>query len=130
MPGNYTQDAKDALDTIRADGQPLTFSVNLEIVDPVTGLEGAPSSTTYYGHGVRLTRYKGLDLEGFDNAFRSALVRNQAALFLVAAYGLATVPMPGHSVTLGDGTIWMIKGVTELNPAGQPIIYTIGGMLV
>jgi len=130
MAGDFTKQAATALKLIKAKGQPLAFSRSTTPFDPVLGGgSGAAEAVTYAGHGVRLPNYKGTVFDAMDNAFKAALVTGQAAILLVAAAGMAQVPVPGDDVALGDGSIWLIKGLTALNPAGQPILYTLGVVL-
>jgi hypothetical protein len=39
---------------------------------------------------------------------------------------LSFEPAPRDEVTLADGTVWPVTGCTFVNPAGTPLIYTIG----
>jgi len=39
---------------------------------------------------------------------------------------LGFLPQSRDEVTLADGTVWPVVGVTPVNPAGVPIVYTVG----
>ena len=132
MAGDYTKQAEAALRLIAAKGQPISFLRDGTAVDPVTGGiadPDAPSYTEWGGHGVRLPSYKGPQFEAMDAAFKTALVVGKAAVILLAAHGMPVAPEPGDNVILGDATVWSVIGVTTLNPAGQPILYTLGVLL-
>ena len=44
---------------------------------------------------------------------------------LIAAAALTAEPKPGTTITRTDGTVWVVQGVDQLNPAGTPILYTL-----
>ena len=46
------------------------------------------------------------------------------AIWVLAASGLATIPVPG-SVIDGDGASWAVIGMTPISPAGVPLIYKL-----
>ncbi len=127
MAGNFTKQATTAKRLIIRNGQDLAFKRDTTAFDEVLGGPAVPATYTEWdGYGVRLTNYKGVSFEGMDDAFKAALTTGKATILLVAASGLDYPPAPGDEVTLGDGSIWFVKGINMLNPAGQPILYTLG----
>jgi len=44
---------------------------------------------------------------------------------LIAAAALTAEPKPGTTIARTDGTVWVVQGVDQLNPAGTPILYTL-----
>lgn len=130
MAGDFTRQAETALRLIARNGQDIVFTRETTPFDPVTGGPGvATAPVTFQGKAVRLPNFKGTVFEGMDSAFKAALVTGKATVLLVAAKGLEHEPIPGDSVTLVDGSIWATIGLTVLNPAGLPIIYTMGVLL-
>lgn len=130
MPGDYTSQTVSTLRLIRDKGQGVTFSRDTNTVDPVTGKQTDPPSdpTTWRGHALRTAAYKGSDFASFGEAFKRQLVVGKAIILLVPAGQLANAPIPGDVITLDDGSVWTIMGLTSLAPSGTPILYTIGGV--
>lgn len=128
MAGDYTKQAASARNQIRKKGQVVNFARRTSVVNTVTGEDTGVDVTTWGGFALRVPNYKGVSFDGMDTAFKSGMVLGTSTVFLVPAYQLEHQPQPGDTITLGDGSIWSIKGMTSLNPSGQPILHTVGAV--
>jgi hypothetical protein len=119
--------ATSSLRLIEKYGQEVTFSRNNGAYDPVAGKK-ASKRISWLGKALRLSVYKGIRFEGMDEAFKKGLATGKAICAIVAAKGLEYPLEPGDVVSLADESTWTIIGLTVLNPAGVPIIHTIGAV--
>jgi hypothetical protein len=128
-----TEEAAGALEAIAEVGQAVSFERENRIWNSVdekfeVRWSGEPNLITFTGIGVRLTTYKGIQFNSMDDAFKAQLIRGQALGLIISASGMENTPKPDDILILADGTRWLTKGVTTLNPAGVPIIHTIGAV--
>jgi len=123
---NYATLAKNADKQLAKFGQQLTVSRYAPSRNATTGAvtKGAATLTdTVSAIEVPVTANLlgtfGVSLES------NALVAKTVRAFKVSAL-LSFQPAPKDEITLADGTIWPVIGCTPVNPAGTPIIYTVG----
>lgn len=126
MAFNYRPIALTASRLLEQFGSPVVFERSQTTHFPVTGehVEGTPLS--WGGNGVKLTRYKGIVLDNYDDSFRAGLVTGQSALFIVQGADMEYAPQAGD--TLIAGSRWRVVGASELNPASgeEAVIYYLG----
>lgn len=123
---SYAQDAIDADAMLAEAGQQVTIARYAPTRNSSSGVvtKGAASlSGTVAAVEVPVTA----SLMGtFGIALApGALVAKTVRAFKVSAL-LAFQPAPKDEVTLADGTVWPVIGCTPINPAGTPLIYTVG----
>lgn len=92
--------------------------------DPVTGVNSNELMQISEATVVSLPASSGA--VKFDNRFLEDLKQGRIRFFYVAALGLDFAPEAGDHFYF-EGKTWDIAGATPLNPAGVPVIYTIGG---
>lgn len=92
--------------------------------DPVTGATSSESTQTTDATVVSLPTTNSLGLKG-DDKFMEDLKRGKVRGFYVAAKDLTFEPQSGDFL-LFQGAILDIAAVTPLNPAGTPVLFSIG----
>lgn len=122
---NYTKNASSALALISKYGRKYPIARELSTFDEITGKEVAKTTRGGEITAIVLPRYKGILFDSLDDSFREGLVIGKSRVLLVAAKGAPFPPTPLDKINIG-GDEWEVVGITELNPAGIPIIYTIG----
>ena len=95
--------------------------------DPVTGKETNIKPLVTEATVVSLPSGS-LTGTNFDNRFKEDLKTNKVRFFYIAAQGLSFEPQSGD-IFIFENRVWDIAGSTPLNPAGIPVLYTIGGMI-
>jgi len=122
---DYSKSADAALKIIKENGREYAISRSRPVFDDVTGepVESSPVSGTL--KAVILPRYKGMVFNEMDNALKEAIIAGKARTVLAAAKGVAFAPEALDEITINTSQ-WVVVGCSELNPAGTPIIYTIG----
>ena len=93
--------------------------------DPVTGQNFNESIQISEATVVSLPASSGT-VQAFDDRYLDDLKNGRIRFFYVAAAGLKFEPSPGDHFFF-EGQTWDIAGATPLNPAGTPVLYTIGG---
>lgn len=124
MP-DYNKNAESALASIQKAGRSLAIARTVNVTNKETG--EVVSSTTESGTlaAVVLPRYKGVLFDSLDDNLKSDMVRGRLRSVLAAAKGAPFKPRALDVITI-DGEAWEVVGMTELSPAGIPIIYTLG----
>ena len=92
--------------------------------DPVTGKNSNSTLHVTDATVVTLPTFSGR-VQPFDNGFKEDLKKGKVRFFYVAAKGLEFEP-EGGDLILFEGGVWDIGGGTPLNPAGVPVLYTVG----
>jgi hypothetical protein len=127
--------AQTALRLITKSGQSISFKRT------VVGATGAVNLVTgevdssvddglleWAGKGVRSGEYTGINFENMGDSLKEAYLAGKTMNLLVAAAELERAPAAGDIVILADATEWKVLGVSQLNPAGIPIIYFVGAV--
>lgn len=122
---DYAKSAASALAIIKKNGKEYVISRSRPAFDDVTGEPADSTPLTGKLTAVVLPRYKGPAFDSLDDGLKEALIKGKTRTVLAAAKGVAFVPEALDEVTI-NGTQWLVIGCSELNPAGVPIIYTIG----
>ena len=121
---NYHNAQRTALRLIDQFGQSVKMVRAASGYDPVSGANQNTTFKTTDATVVSLPTTNGLSLSG-DNQFKEDLKKGKIRAFYVAAAGLGFEPEPGD-LLLFEGGVWDIAGGTPLNPAGIPVLYTVG----
>jgi|PlaIllAssembly_1097288.scaffolds.fasta_scaffold07940_4 hypothetical protein len=68
--------------------------------------------------------------QGLVQSFETRLDEAALTTKVMRAFKVSTLlgfkPLPLDEVTLNDGSVWPVVGCTPVNPAGIPLVYTIG----
>lgn len=121
---DYQKAQQTALRLIGQFGQSISIVRIFGEYDPVSG---SNSNQTFIGSPatvVTLPMVNGLGLTG-DDKFKEDLKKGKIRGFYIAAKGLLFEPQPGDLLVF-ENEIWDIGGGTPLNPAGTPVLYTVG----
>tara|TARA_R110002020_G_scaffold472424_2_gene700441 strand:- start:1791 stop:2219 length:429 start_codon:yes stop_codon:yes gene_type:complete len=128
MAFNYTQAAATARRLIANFGFIGEIRAYNGAIDPIAGT--VPKD--YSKSPATMVTVPSVDsLIRFDDAFKEALAKGKARVFLIAANGLTFTPEPGNCV-LFEGKLWEMGdgagngGVMPLNPAGTPVMFVCG----
>jgi len=108
----YADMATTAKDLLAEFGQTVTIArVTGGSVDPVTGSVTAGTTTTYSPKGI-LRNYNATLIDG------TRIKAGDMELILDDTIA----PLLTDKPAIG-GTVWTIKGIKEINPAGTPLVY-------
>lgn len=121
---NYTALAATALRLIKENGQALPFTRTPDTAfEAGTGVvtKGTPVVQTIQCLPIPATS---IFVGAFDDKKREDYITGKTRFFIVAAKDLVFTPAVGDLLTF-EGTLWETSGVTPLNPAGVPILYTM-----
>lgn len=120
MP-DYAQDAAEALASIKEDGRQVVIKRLTRSHIPALGTTDITTKQSGTLDLVVLPLRKG---EVLDDALLEAFVAGRLRKLLVAAASAPFRPAP-LDVVLFDGQYWLVRGCTELNPAGTPLLYHV-----
>lgn len=121
---DYIRAQNTALGLIDKFGQKLKIvRVDNSEYDPISGAVSNP--TLYQTDSTVVTLPAGSGNSSFDNRFKEELKAGKIRFFYVAAKGLSFAPKQGDHLLFENG-VWDIAGTTPLNPAGTPVLYTLG----
>ena len=121
---DYKKAQKTALNLIKKFGREVTLARVTSTNDPVTGVVTVTDTQTTLATVVSLPA-SGNTVQAFDNKFKELLKQGKIRFFYAAAKGLAFEPDAGDYFEF-DGKVWELAGSTPLNPAGLPVLYTLG----
>jgi len=121
---DYLKAQSTALRLIDKFGQSTSIVRVSSDYDPATGEQSVETLETTPATIVSLPASGGLGLAG-DNQFAEDLKAGKIRFFYLAAAGLTFTPLPGD-ILLFESYMWDIAGTTPLNPAGTPVIFTLG----
>lgn len=123
---DYIKAQQSALTLIQKFGQKVTLAKVFSNYDPVSGVT-TPTLITPSDAWVVSLPASSAKLD-FDDQFAEDLRIGKTRLFYMAARGLVFKPESGVYMTY-QGATWEIIGATPLNPAGTPLIYTVGARI-
>ena len=123
---DYNNAQKTAKNLLTKFGQVVDLVRANSSYDPVTGAENNLSKQTTKATVVVLPA--GMSSSSFDNKFKEQLKKAKGRFFYVAAKGLAFTPEAGDYFEFEGGN-WELAGSTPLNPAGTPVLFTVGAKL-
>jgi hypothetical protein len=121
----YAQQAASAKRQIAKRGAPVTFAHTPTTASGAAGTvtDGVPVTTSSVA--IRIPASKDT-LEAFDLRSESgSLADREVAFVKVAAAGMAFAPKRGDAASFCGGS-WEVLGCTPVNPAGTPIVYSVG----
>ena len=121
---NYQKAQQTALRLISQFGQSTKMVRVSGDYDPVSGSNSNQSFEITDATAVTLPTTNGLGLSG-DDKFNEDLKKHKIRGFYIAAKGLLFEPQPGDLIIF-ENKVWDIGGGTPLNPAGIPVLYTVG----
>lgn len=121
---NYQNAQKTALRLIGQFGQSVKLVRVSGDYDPVSGAPSNETLTTTDATVVSLPASGGT-VQAFDNKFKEDLKKGKIRFFYIAAAGLEFQP-EGGDLLLFEGGVWDVSGGTPLNPAGTPVLFTVG----
>jgi hypothetical protein len=123
---NYAQLAKNADKQLAKFGQEITVARYASSRNTATGIVTKGTATL---SGIANAIEVPVTVDVLDTFAATlepgALVSKILRTFKVSAL-LGFQPAPLDEVTLPDNTVWPVVGCTPINPAGTPILYTIG----
>ena len=118
----YDRMAATALSKITKFGQAVTVRTKVDdAYDSQTG-EVLQTETSESGFGMLMASTSSVKMEAEINPIPAKV--DDLRTWILAAAGLANAPEPGD-VLEGGGAAWSIIGVTEVSPAGIPLIYKL-----
>ena len=121
---NYIAAQKTALRLINKFGFVTTIGRVSGTYNAVEGTTSGSATQTTPATVVSLPFSQGSS-RGFDNDFIEDLKKSKGRFFYVAAKDLIFQAEAGD-VLLFENTVWDVSGTTPLNPAGTPLIFTLG----
>lgn len=121
---NYQNAQKTALRLIDRFGQSTKLVRVSSDYDPVSGVTSDTLNQITDATVVSLPASSGT-VQGFDNEFKEDLKKGKIRFFYIAAKGLGFEPEGGDLIVF-EGELWDIGGGTPLNPAGTPVLFTVG----
>lgn len=124
---NYKASQKTALRLIKKFGSVTSIGRTSGNYDPVDGTTTGDAITKQDATVVTIPASQSLT-RGFDNKFIEELKKSKGRFFLVAAKGLTFDPESGD-ILLFENSVYDIMGSTPLNPAGTPVMHTLGARL-
>lgn len=122
--------AQDAIDIDKAfappDGQRLTVSRYAPTRNAVTGdvTKGAATQSAS-ANAIEVPVTQAVIGTFAATLVPGELVNKTIRTFKVSAL-LGFQPAAQDEVTLADGSVWPVIGCTTVNPAGVPLVYTVG----
>jgi hypothetical protein len=123
---NYAALAATSDKLLTNNGQEITVSQYTPTRNPATGAVTKGAATrmgTAYAVEVPVTQVL---LDAFALRLAdAALVQKTVRAFKVSP-ALGFQPVPQDTITLSDGSVWPVVGCTPANPAGTPLVYTVG----
>jgi hypothetical protein len=122
---NYANNARSAYASILKAGGLLPISRTVKVFDNVTGEETSSTVSSGTIAGVVFSKVKTPQYESFGEKFIEAMIRGAARVITAAALNAPFTPQAGDVVSF-DGSSWEVYGMRDLNPAGIPILYTLG----
>lgn len=120
--GKYTEDAQDALTTIRDAGTVLPISRATKTVSGATGGVTVGAPVTGNLDAVVLPATKA-SMAQADLKLEDGLTVSKVRKVLAAALGAPFEPSPGDLVDFA-GKVWRVLGSTDLAPDGEQILFT------
>lgn len=123
---NYAQTAQNADKQLAKFGQQITVARYAPSRNSTTGAVTKGAATVSgTAAAVEVPATQGL-VQSFETRIDEAslTVKTMRAFKVSALLGFK--PLPQDEVTLQDGSVWPVVGCTPINPAGTPIIYTVG----
>lgn len=93
--------------------------------DPVTGETNSSKVFVTDATVVSLPSGSLNSVSNFDNKYKEDLKAGKIRFFYLAHKGLTFSPQQGDYLIF-EGRVWDLAGATPLNPAGVPVLYTIG----
>lgn len=121
---NYQNAQNTALRLIDQFGQSTKLVRVSGDYDPVSGQPSGETLAVSDATVVSLPASAGT-VQASDNRFREDLKKGKIRFFYIAAAGLEFEP-EGGDLLLFERGVWDIAGATPLNPAGIPILFTVG----
>lgn len=116
---SYAKDHAGAVEDIQEAGASITFSHTTPgEYDPVTGLNGAPTTVTVAGYAVQVKADSASDLQRFA-ALGLTLVTARVLLFAPATFG--AMPESGYTTSWGGDTV-TVRHVQAIAPGGTAIM--------
>lgn len=123
---NYTKIAADADKQLAEAGQLVTVARYAPTRNSSTGAVTKGTATlSASANAVEIPVTQALMGTFASQAAPGTLVNKTVRALKVSGL-LGFFPRPGDEVTLADGTVWPVIGATQVNPAGIPIVYTVG----
>jgi hypothetical protein len=122
---NYGKNADSAYTSILKAGRLLPISRTVKVFDNITGAQISSDEQSGTIAGVVFSKVKTPQYESFGEKFVEAMIRGAARVITAAAKNAPFVPQAGDVVSF-DGSSWEVYGTRDLNPAGIPILYTLG----
>jgi len=123
---DYAAIAADALIAIRDAGTVLNCSRNTNTIHPVTEAVTVATATGRFD-GVVLPAKRNPFAVSMDSAEIENLRLGKAKRLLLAANGATFPPVVGDILTVGTEA-YRLTGVTDIAPAGVPVIYLTEGL--
>ena len=124
MAKDYSPNIATALRLIGNFGASATIERTVADYAPASGEYSNATTSTTPATVVNLPASSGT-VQAFDNRFREDVKKGKIRFFYLAASGLTFEPAPGD-ILIYQGDRLDIAGLTPLNPAGAPILYTLG----
>jgi len=122
MSAFYDDMALTAADLLTELGQAVTLTHTVSgAYDPATGTTGADTTTTQTVTGVE-EAYSARPIDGTlilmgDKKFHLAPLNTAGAAI--------APPVAEDKITLADASVWTIKAVMPVSPAGTPVLFTL-----
>lgn len=123
MAFNYDKTANTALTLLTRFGKKWDLVRISKAFDPVSQEETDPEVNRQKAT-LAVVPFNSSDQSRMDDNLREALTLGRLRKMIVAGKGL-TAPLPGDIFPTLFGDVYIIRGVTPLNVAGVPIIYTV-----
>lgn len=127
MAFDYVRSQNTALRLIARFGQSMPLVRLSSEYDPVTGEQSQTDAQVQAATVVTIPASADT-VRQFDNRFKEEFKTGKIRFFYIAAKGLTFEPDAGD-MFIYEGKLWDIEGVTPLNPAGVPVLYTMRGMV-
>jgi len=123
---DYTKAQETALRLVDKFGvfQELAFVRVSSNYDPVVGKRSNISMVTTGATLVTVPATSGTT-QGFDNRLMEQLRRGKVRFFYVAHVGLLFEPRETDYLIF-EGQVWQVMGSTPTNPAGLPVLHSVG----
>ena len=117
MSADYSNEVSMAQEMIAAKGQTLTLTRKTVTQDPLTDAKTTVTATGTFDCVA-------LDFSTYDKTNRTELIGNSSKKLLCPSASFTMLPKDNDLVTY-EGENWTVKGISELNPAGTSIIFTL-----
>lgn len=128
---NYSQDAKEAEDTLREDGVQIAISRRGGIFDPVTGSERpavppeeAPAALSGQLWAVILSQSETASKDRDASQTPATVVAGERRKVIAGAYSAVFRPQTGDVLAF-DGAEWTVSEITFLQPGLVDVLYTL-----